>query len=144
MPNTPCHEYLGPIDTDGYGKHRKQVEGRRRSWQIHRVVYEMAHGPIPGGLVVRHRCDNPPCVRVDHLELGTKSDNSHDMYDRGRNRNAQPGSRNGMAVLNEADVVDIRARYGKRGSGAQLAREYGVSRKTISKIIHNQRWRHVA
>ena len=104
----------------------------------------MAHGPIPAGLIVRHKCDNPRCVRVDHLELGTKSDNSLDMYERGRNRNAQPGERNGMSTLTEAQVADIRARHNKRGDGARLALEYGVSRQTISKIVNNQRWAHVA
>ena len=139
-----CAEYTGHIDNGGYGRHRKMANGRRRTWGVHRIVYEMAHGPIPDGLVVRHKCDNPTCVRIDHLELGTKADNSLDMYERGRNRNAQPGERNGMSVLTEAQVREIRAKHSHRGDGARLALEYGVSRKAISKIVNNQRWRHVA
>jgi hypothetical protein len=50
----------------------------RVSWQIH-------CGEIPAGLQVLHKCDNPRCVRPDHLFLGTIADNVHDMLAKGRN-----------------------------------------------------------
>lgn len=53
---------------------------------VHRIAYTLTYGPIPPGLVVRHRCDNPPCVRPDHLELGTHSDNIRDQTLRDRRR----------------------------------------------------------
>lgn len=67
----------------GYGV--INVGGRAGSQQLaHRVSWELHFGPIPDGLWVLHRCDNPPCVRPDHLFLGTVQDNVDDMVTKGR------------------------------------------------------------
>jgi hypothetical protein len=64
----------------GYGKFAyegKVIDAHRLSWLLH-------FGPIPEGMLICHRCDNPPCVRPDHLFLGTRADNTHDMDAKGR------------------------------------------------------------
>ena len=53
-------------------------------FKAHRVSYEMANGPIPDGLIIRHKCDNPNCVNPKHLESGTQKDNMLDASFRGR------------------------------------------------------------
>lgn len=86
---TGCWEWTGgrtPIvrGRGGYGKFRRN--NPRRMELAHRVAWELAHGPIPPGQDVLHSCDNPPCVRKDHLFLGTNQDNSDDMVSKGRRK----------------------------------------------------------
>lgn len=82
-PNTGCLLWTGAAWPTGYGK----FSIRGRLCRAHRVSWEIAHGPIPDGLLVRHDCDTPSCVNPDHLRLGTDAENSRDKVSRGRNRN---------------------------------------------------------
>lgn len=100
------------------------------------MSYELAHGPIPTGLMVLHRCDNRPCVNPAHLFLGTAADNAHDRDAKGRGAR---GERQGQKKLTWAAVRAIRERY-RRGLGAGLAREFGVSGAMVSIIIHRKGW----
>jgi len=76
-----CWEWIGFVRKDGYGIY---MIGPGRPISAHRYAFQTANGPIPNGLFVCHRCDNPRCVRRDHLFLGTASDNSRDMAAKGR------------------------------------------------------------
>lgn len=75
-----CHEWSGARDTCGYG----QFWTGRDFMRAHRYVWEQNFGPIPEGLLVLHRCDNPPCVNPAHLFLGTQKDNMQDRVRKGR------------------------------------------------------------
>lgn len=128
---------VGKRATHNYGKFF--IDGR---WmQAHRYAYQLAQGEIPEGMVVRHRCDNPLCVRFEHLEIGTQADNVADMDNRGR-RNPAKGNRVNTAKLTEDKVREIRALYRPR-QGAALARQYGVSGQVIKAIVDRQIWKHV-
>ncbi len=75
-----CWEWTG-AKTRGYGVINM---GRGKGLKgAHRLSYEINVGPV-GALWVLHRCDNPPCVRPDHLFLGTTADNTQDMMSKGR------------------------------------------------------------
>lgn len=80
-----CWEWKGARTACGHGKfsHAGQT---RRTVSAHRFSYQMFVGPIPEGLVVRHRCDNPPCCNPQHLQLGTQADNVADITARGRRK----------------------------------------------------------
>lgn len=145
-----CWVWIGSRYTrGGYGRCRPYYRSGQR--KAHRVSYELAYGPIPEGMCVCHRCDNPPCVRPDHLFLGTSEENTYDMFQKGRaggvmNPQKRPvGERCSYAKLTDAQVAEIRARYAQGGiSQRQLGELYGVSRSTICNIVMNTAWKHVA
>lgn len=76
-----CWTWTGGRTIDGYGNFRADGAGI----SAHRFSYQLHNGAIPEGLFICHQCDNPPCVRPDHLFLGTPLDNVRDMYGKGRN-----------------------------------------------------------
>jgi hypothetical protein len=80
-----CWEWNGKRNDQGYGIVHAARHGLD-SARAHRVMFELNAGPIPDGMVIRHRCDNPPCVNPDHLQVGTQRDNARDMSIRGRHQ----------------------------------------------------------
>jgi hypothetical protein len=80
--NGDCLEWQMYRDKDGYG--RKRFQGTMQP--VHRVVWVLVKGPIPFGMDVLHSCDNPPCINVNHLFLGTDQDNVDDMISKGRKK----------------------------------------------------------
>jgi hypothetical protein len=113
-----------------------------------RAAYELWRSPIPEGLVVLHECDNPPCVRPEHLRAGTQADNVADRVAKNRSyRGPHPwfvvdnrGERNGQSKLTNVAVEEIRRRSAKGETGASLARAFEVSKPTISMILTGMLW----
>lgn len=144
--SVPCKEWTG---------HRNKKSGHGQRWDkvqrcvrgAHVMAWEEAHGrPVPPGKLVRHACDNPPCIEPRHLQLGTHKDNRADLVDRHPERVVPPPRRyneqHGRHKLTDEQVRAIRAAYtGVRGQKAALAREYGVSATWIGQLLDG-RWRH--
>lgn len=130
----------------GYGR----VYHQGKNIIAHRLAYCQHHGVTLDsikGLVVRHMCDNPPCINPNHLLIGTIADNNRDAKERNRLHKwngTRSGEKNPRSKLSEADVIKIRERY-KAGSSIDGARaigiDYGVARATISDIIRGKRWK---
>lgn len=132
-----CRRWTGYIGSHGYGT--VNLDGKLIT--THRAAYLVAHGSIPDGGHVRHKCDNRWCINEEHLELGSHADNMRDSHERGR---AAIGSRHGNAKLLEWQVTMIRALHALGAfSMHALARMFEVSVQTVHDIIHRKLWKHV-
>ena len=93
---SPCIEWIGGKTGGPYGGYGHYYVGRgrrdRRKVYVHRIAWEEVNGPIPEGMQVLHRCDNPSCYNVNHLFLGTQADNLADARSKGRRPTAQHGT----------------------------------------------------
>lgn len=99
-------------------------------------------GPIPVGLYVCHRCDNPPCVNPEHLFLGTAYDNEQDKI-RKKRRESRVGENNGNATLTEAQVHEVRAAAARGDSDEVIGKRYGIAAATVRGIRTGRDWKAV-
>lgn len=134
IPSDPegCWEWLANKNNKGYGLLRPGGSAPRKL--SHRISYELHRGPIPEGVHVLHKCDNPGCNNPDHLFLGSQRENMIDKERKGR--------ANHTSKLNSDQVREIRALL----ETASLTHEaigamYGVARRTITNINTGLCWR---
>lgn len=143
-----CWLWMGLRHKQGYGK----ISYKGKTLLAHRVVYALICGPIPKGMCVLHKCDNPPCCRYDHFWLGTRAENNHDMAWKGRAASGDKnyvhrhpetvrGERNGSVKLTSMQVKEIISQYlDGKVTQQELAQRYGVSDSLVSAILHRQAW----
>lgn len=117
-----CIEWTGYRNADGYGK----VTIKNALWSAHVASFTDANGPIPKGMIVRHDCDNPACVNVNHLRLGTNADNAADKAIRRRS----------AVKLTDDQVRAIRSAAGKQRDIAQI---YSISPAAVCLIKAGKR-----
>lgn len=133
-----CWTWTGYIANSGYGVYRKQL--------AHRYAYRQKKGPVDG-LIIRHKCDNPLCVRPSHLVAGTYTENMNDMMSRGRarggSRKGSVGELNNRTLLTTSEaqkVVNLRAMGLPIG---EISRRVGLPHWQVSKIARGQSWGHL-
>lgn len=113
----------------------------------HRVAYALLVGDVLDGMVVCHACDEPSCVRPDHLFTGTQADNMKDCARKGRRVPGMLGRVGEMcpgSKLTDADVLEMRRLY-ETGDVTQvsLGRKFGLHRVQVNKILNRKIWKHV-
>lgn len=127
-----CIEWGGALTRMGYPRFRRTGVDHL----MHRYAWERVNGPIPDGLVVRHACDNPPCVNIEHLSIGTNADNTRDAIERDRLRKGQEHTN---SRLTNAEALAI---FKLRGieTAKTIAAMYGVSHQTVYAIHSGRNW----
>ncbi len=118
---------------DVYVKRSRHVRGHRFAWAL-------SNGSSAGNLFVCHHCDNPACVRPDHLFLGTNDDNQADSVGKGRHVH---GIRVKNHRLSNEKVVEIRRLAALGWKKSEIAKVYGVQRTTIRDAVNGRSWQHV-
>lgn len=135
-----CWTWTGAVLPFGHGYFAWRRHGPKRNVYAHRVMWILAHGEIPAGLDVLHRCDVPACVNPAHLFIGTRADNNRDMREKRRHRF---GSRHWNARLTEADAGEVKRLLRSGHTQLDIARRFGVSRGTVLAIHRGTTWAHV-
>lgn len=130
-----CWEWQGFRNPRGYGKITIYRIG---TIAAHRLSFNLFCGPIPCGMFVLHRCDNPPCCNPTHLFLGTHIENMRDRDEKGRTLR---GASLPQTKLTEIQRDEIRRHYRWHIPGATipaLARKYGVGVGTIHRVLNHK------
>jgi hypothetical protein len=146
-----CWPWVAHRNCRGYG----QVKVGGNDVGAHRVAYELGVGPIPSGLFVCHRCDNPPCCNPAHLFVGTSADNTADRDAKGRMSHGDAhwtrvhpgrvvrGSDSPMSKFTEAKVREMRAMHREGWSYSALGRAFGASHRAVRLAVLGLTWKHV-
>lgn len=133
-----CWIWKGGIYSKGYGRFTYKGD----YYLAHRFSWFLTFGYLPTKLLC-HKCDNPSCVRPDHLFEGTYKDNHADMMAKGRGKFSY-GENHGRHKLNNNQVLQIRELY-KQGNTSlrKLSAIFGVSNQTIWSIVTNETWKNI-
>ena len=136
-----CWEWIGWRNHYGYGR---IIGHGAHGYMAHRIAWTLANGK-PRDCVL-HKCDNPPCVRPDHLFEGTRADNNADKMIKGRyvyrRRNRERrGEEMHNAKLTEPIVAECRIRNANGETVASLAREYGVNGSAMDSAVKGRTWK---
>lgn len=132
-----CWLWKASKDSDGYGTFRLGLV----VVLAHRFSYTISFGKIDKGLHVCHTCDTPACVNPRHLFLGTNHDNMQDMVRKGRSTFGRfRGSENGNSKLKNETVLEIKKMLREGKSLMNIARQFGISKRTVMDIKQNKTW----
>lgn len=146
-----CWEWTAYRNKKGYGYLGFGI-GKKKTLQVivHRLSYTIEHGEEPKECVL-HRCDNPACVRPDHLFLGTREENNLDMVAKGRHgsklhpeqwkRNRPRADKHARAKLSWDQVREMRRLYATGAYTYQmLSDQFSMSMSQIANIIRGAQW----
>lgn len=131
-----CTSHKGKVGKNRLDYPKLHRDGREQ--QVDRYLWEISFGVrLASKDFLCHTCDNPRCINIKHLFVGTQKDNMQDAMKKGR---ANRWDTNGMAKLSPEKVKEIRASTERN---YVLAKKYGVCQATICLVKKHKNWRGV-
>lgn len=128
-----CWVWTGFRNKEGYGLFVPYTKISMKRLRAHRLSLRLAGISVPKDKIVMHLCDNPSCVRPDHLRVGTHADNFRDAVEKGRvPPNPPPRAKLTLKQVSEILVAT--------GSFSKIAKRYGVSKGCIQHIRQRHTW----
>lgn len=128
------------VDSVGYNRLHLSNKNKQRVVAAHRAVWEAFYGRIPPNLMINHKNGNKLDNRIENLELVTNRQNIEHYK---QNLLTYRGEKVSSAKLTEKQVLNIRERYKNGVSPTFLAREFNLSRSTVTRILNRTNWRHI-
>jgi len=117
------------------------INGKLKSFLVHRIILEAFIGPCPPGHECNHLDGNPQNNCLENLEWTTRHENLKHAYRNGLN--SQSGSQNGNAKLKEAAVIQIKERLKMGESQKDIADDLGIPSVTVNHIARGRTWPNV-
>ncbi len=131
-----CKNWPLGINSKGYGVYSIC----NITYSSHRLIYNTLKSGFSGdGMVIRHKCDNRACCNIDHLQIGTQSDN---LMDASKRKRLKFGEENKRSIFNEEQIIEIRNSYPEK-STIELAKIYKTNSQTIRALIIGKTWNHI-
>lgn len=134
-----CHEWTDALCPWGYGMFRPKGQ---KQVKAHRYSYALKHGAIPDGMYICHHCDNPKCVNVQHLFLGTALENNKDKIDKNRH-NSPKGVNHFRVKVSEQCVIEVKKLLKEIKSPTKVAKQLNVPVHFVENIKYKRTWNHV-
>jgi hypothetical protein len=141
-----CWEWQAATNKFKYGTFSNGSGASKTQKNAHRWAWELTFGPIKDGLYVLHRCDNPLCVRPDHLRLGTQQENIREMHQKGRGWQERYPERikraedHWLSKMTWEKVREMRARFDAGESAKSLGGDYGIKNSQAQRICTRKSW----
>jgi predicted GIY-YIG superfamily endonuclease len=127
-----CWLWEGAVNDKGYGLIGSGKTGKLV--YVHRLAWELEHGPIPEGLELCHHCDTRRCVRTEHMFLGTHHENILDKAKKGRS---------GIAILTEVQIREVMHLRSLGIPRREIVAETGINVNTLKDLLRGKNWSHI-
>jgi hypothetical protein len=128
-----CWLWTACTDGKGYGSFTPRTNHKMTA---HRMSWVLTHGSIGKGYSVLHRCDNPLCVRPNHLFLGTQADNIADMVEKKRQAI-------GESCNSRLTATQVRKIRNSNEPAEVIGKRFGIHKRHVFRIRSGERWGHL-